>query len=247
MLLVSSRCTAASVFPSCPWDCPGAATQRLQNAREAARVVSLGGDWAEVRQQLVRACGLQVVQATSHCFADYNHVDCCTMVAQNTHNTNEQSRVAGMHPVNQLGPHITAASVRTRGEGGSWCTCQLQSPFDVCHRQFGAAAAFKLVWCEGGRLAALVDDAGNLLNSGTPQGRADSIPEYGGQQARSSAWRVLLASPNRTMAERWADACEAARRIEDARVTANSPPPSPSSRDGSPSAQHAETRRHDEL
>lgn len=59
-----------------------------------------------------------------------------------THRTNEKSNVIGMHNVNQLGPHITDASVGNYGEGGSWCTCHLSAPMDVCHKQFGAKPAW---------------------------------------------------------------------------------------------------------
>ena len=47
------------------------------------------------------------------------------------HNTNEESKVAGMHPLNKLGAHIVKASLPARGPGGSWCTCHLSSPHDV--------------------------------------------------------------------------------------------------------------------
>ena len=50
------------------------------------------------------------------------------------------------------------------GEGGSWCTCHISSPEDVCHKQFGARTAFKLVWCPGAnndfKTYTLVDDDG---------------------------------------------------------------------------------------
>ena len=82
-------------------------------------------------------------------FDDFNHVDCCVMESGNTHQTNEASRVVGMHPVNYLGAHIVDASVSDLGPGGSWCTCHLSSPADVCHKQFGARTAFKLAWCRG--------------------------------------------------------------------------------------------------
>ena len=78
--------------------------------------------------------------------------DCCAMTADDTHRTNEELRVVGMHAVNFLGTHIVDASLPEHGSGGSWCTCHLSSPEDVCHRQFGARTAFKLAWCSGTRV-----------------------------------------------------------------------------------------------
>jgi hypothetical protein len=237
--------SGAAQFADCPWDCPGTAHERQSKARAEVLRVDMSAPWADVRHGLVRACGLLLGHSTSHCFADFNHVDCCTMVAGNTHRTNEESRIAGMHPVNQLENHIKAASVRSHSEGGSWCTCHLQSPFDVCHRQFGAAPALKLVWCEGDALAVVVDDSGNVLTSGYPSlahqlisgdsskahqhggsshgGDPDShassaaFPEYGGARARRDNWAVLMASRNQTMVSRWRGACEQARADEQRR------------------------------
>lgn len=183
-------------------------------AHEAVAMIDMSGEWADVRQALVQACGLRVEQSTSHCFEDFNHVDCCTMAADSTHRTNEESLVPGMHPVNLLGPHITEASISSHGPGGSWCTCHLNSPFDVCHKQFGSSTAFKLVWCEGSTLAAITDDSGNLLNWGRPHGNA--IPGYGAATARAQDWKVLVNSPNATMTQRWAVACEEAQGHMDA-------------------------------
>ena len=211
LLLCALAWTSVSaVFDSCPWDCPGTALDRRATAQEAVVQVDMSGDWADVRHALVRACGLKVEQSTSHCFEDFNHVDCCTMVDDNTHRTNEQSRVPGMHHVNLLGPHITRASNSAHGPGGSWCTCHLNSPFDVCHKQFGSSTAFKLVWCKGSTLAAVTDDSGNLLNWGRPRGDSNSVPGYGAAKARAQDWRVLESSPNATMTERWVAACEEA-------------------------------------
>ena len=115
-----------------------------------------------------------------------------------------------MHQVNLLGPHITKASTASHGPGGSWCTCHLNSPFDVCHKQFGSSTAFKLVWCKGSQLAAVTDDSGNLLNWGRPQGDSNRVPGYGAAKARAQDWSVLENSPNATMTERWVAACEEA-------------------------------------
>ena len=45
------------------------------------------------------------------------------------------------------------------------CTCQLSAPRDVCHQQFGAEPAFKLIWCDGTDLAIAVTDAGEVIFS----------------------------------------------------------------------------------
>ena len=42
------------------------------------------------------------------------------------------------------------------------CTCQLSAPRDVCHQQFGAEPAFKLIWCRGSTLAIAVTDSGEV-------------------------------------------------------------------------------------
>ena len=132
------------------------------------------------------------------------------MVGQNTHRTNEESRVVGMHSVNLLGPHIEEGSVAERGTGGSWCTCHVSAPLDVCHKQFGAQPAFKLVWCDGTGVAAIVDDHGNVLNTGQPEpDRGGEVPDYGGARARSDLWRVLATSKNQTMQNRWRQSCDA--------------------------------------
>ena len=114
--------TVAAVFDSCPWECPGTAIDRKSAAQQAATSIDLNGEWSLVREALVNACGLRVDGSTSHCFEDFNHVDCCTMASDSTHRTNEESLVPGMHRVNLLGPHITQASLASLGPGGSWCT-----------------------------------------------------------------------------------------------------------------------------
>ena len=88
------------------------------------------------------------------------------MQSEQTQKTNEESKVVGMHSVNFLGDHIVDASLESHGDGGSWCTCHLSAPHDVCHKQFGARPAFKLVFCHGGGQAALMDDDGNILLEG---------------------------------------------------------------------------------
>lgn len=214
MLLLAAMTASVSsrnVFPSCPWDCPGTATDRVDAIRSRVAQVDLSGRWDDVREELVQSCGLAVGDFTGHCFNDFNHVDCCAMKQGAVHRTNSESLVPGMHAVNHLGAHITGASDLSFGPGGSWCTCHLNSPFDVCHKQFGASTAFKLVWCEGTKLAALVDDSGNLLNWGTPTGGSSRVPGYGGDRARFQAWGVLVNSPNETMSLRWHQACDTAK------------------------------------
>lgn len=78
----------------------------------------------------------------------------------------------------------------------------------VCHKQFGASTAFKLIWCEGRQVAAITDDSGNLLNWGRPKGA--QVPAYGASTARAQNWGVLANSPNGTMANRWQAACDQA-------------------------------------
>ncbi len=173
-----------------------------------AREVELDRPWSEVRAAILGACGLRDDHSTGHCFNDWNHVDCCVMESGSTHRTNERSRIPGMHAVNQLGPHIVAASIvgGAWAGGGSWCTCQMGSPYDVCHQQFGARTAFKLVWCDGTGVAVLVDDYGNPLARGKPLAESPP-PAYGGSKARAQAWDVLAGSSNASWAAMWRDAC----------------------------------------
>jgi len=211
-MLTAVIATALAVYNDCPDQpdgCGGTAVARSQEAMARARAVDLNRSWKLVRDDIVRACGLRVQQSTTHCFNDWNHVDCCTMESASTHRTNQESRVAGMHAVNFLGTHIVDASVTDLGSGGSWCTCHISSPEDVCHRQFGSRTAFKLVWCSGSGVAALLDDYGNVLSSGKPIGSGSSgVPTYGGAGARQQSWHVLSASRNHTWAGRWLSACD---------------------------------------
>ena len=82
---------------------------------------------------------------------------------------------------------------------------------DVCHKQFGARTAFKLVWCRGTGVAALVDDWANVLTSGKPTitSAGEEVPHMGGAHARTMAWRVLDTSRNTSWAERWRASCDA--------------------------------------
>ena len=198
--------------PNQPDGCTGTAEERSSVAVARARTVRFDQPWDIVREEIVSACGLRVQQSTSHCFNDWNHVDCCAMATGSTHRTNEESKVVGMHRTNFLGTHIVDASLPEHGgEGGSWCTCHMSSPDDVCHKQFGARTAFKLTWCKGSRVAALLDDYGNVLASGKPTGLRDDgsdVPAYGGASARRDSWRVLDESRNQSWAERWRASCD---------------------------------------
>lgn len=236
--LLLLRVTPLALFSECPGaGCPGTAVQRQSAAvrRIAAADLSTIASWEAWRRVLVASCGLKVQRSTSHCFNDFNHVDCCAMETSHSHRTNEESRVPGMHAVNQLGPHIVDGSLDNSefGTGGSWCTCQLGTPRDVCHRQFGAEVAFKLLWCPvpplgneesiitmssvAGALAVIVDEWGNLLNQRRfrPDGRpfVGGIPTHRGPAARAQAWDVIAASRNGTMRMRWEDACARATRL----------------------------------
>ena len=196
---------------------PGTAVQRRSIALEQIANLTqaqLDGDWGDIRRSLLQSCGLADSSRTAvgrgrttHCFADYNHVDCCTMQAGVSHNENE-GRVAGMHRSNQLGPGITASSLESHGSGGSWCTCHIGAgkapPRDVCHVQFEARIAFKLVWCPGGSSPpaferyVIVDDDGALLATGLPD--QDSVEPLPHLREREANYAVVAGS-------RYAQAC----------------------------------------
>mmetsp|Transcript_2363 Transcript_2363/g.8667 ORF Transcript_2363/g.8667 Transcript_2363/m.8667 type:complete len:455 (+) Transcript_2363:489-1853(+) len=167
---------------------PGTATARLRNAVERARAIEssrLNGDWEDCRKALLEAGGLRDLRDvppgmgnTCHCFNDHNHTDLTTMMGEVAHNENDGA-VAQIAQGNLLGPGIEAASVPELGPGGSWCTCtngaHHEPPRDVAHVQFRSRIAFKLVWCPPAfESFVLVDDAGELLNRGTPTG---SLPD----------------------------------------------------------------------
>ena len=81
---------------------PGTAIERNEVVKENAKnLTDLNGPWDEVRKKLLSACGLWDNQHTDpgqgntgHCFADYNHVDCCTMQEEIAHDEN-RGRVRG--------------------------------------------------------------------------------------------------------------------------------------------------------
>ena len=156
----------SSKHESCPGDCSGTARTRQAIARTKVGSIEIENkDWESIKNDLRRSCGLKIAYQTSHCFADYNHVDCCTIQESFQYQTNEDSLVPGMHPINQLGDHIvtysipetmffnnietttTNININSNSKTGSWCTCQLNTPNDICHKQFQSETAFKLVWC----------------------------------------------------------------------------------------------------
>jgi hypothetical protein len=170
---------------------PGTAVERMLNIRDRVRSLSvenLSEDWATVRRRLLWAGGLKDLENaipgqgyTGHSFNDFNHCDLTAMRADYSSNEN-QGRVDGIAFKNQLGPGIILASLEELGEGGSWSTCMMgcnrDPPQDVAHLQFHSRIAFKLVWCPPDfNTFVLVDDDGNLLNQGTPQGRLPDLNE----------------------------------------------------------------------
>ena len=176
---VAARASKDAAYPM------DAASRRFGAQLLASRLNAsdLDGDFDRVvRPALLGACGLRDERRarpgkgnTGHCFADWNHVDCCTMALE-TADSENRGKVAGIAASNFLGDGIRAASVEALGDGGSWCTCTMGSakspPGDVCHVQFNARPAFKVVWCpeDLGRFV-VVDDAGNKLAQGRPTGR----------------------------------------------------------------------------
>ena len=191
----------------------GTAWDRHYAAREA-RGVDLNRR-PEVRKAPVSACGLQVQQSTSHCFNDFNHVDCCTMQSEQTQKTNEESKVVGMHSVNFLGDHIVDASLKSHGDGGSWCTCHLSAPHDVCHKQFGARPAFKLVFLPRRRPGRADGRRRQHPGLGQAAARRRNRARVGGERARKQLWGVLVKSKNETMTSRWLRSCDAATAFGD--------------------------------
>jgi hypothetical protein len=170
---------------------PGTAVERMMNIRERTRNLTgeeLSQDWEEVRVRVLTAGGLKNLQSvrpgegyTGHSFNDYNHCDLTAMSFANAHNRNE-GRVTGIAFDNPLGRGILAASLPDLGAGGSWSTCMngcnQEPPADVAHVQFQSRIAFKLVWCPPKFSSfVLVDDAGQLLNKGTPTGKLPHISE----------------------------------------------------------------------
>mmetsp|Transcript_37573 Transcript_37573/g.63242 ORF Transcript_37573/g.63242 Transcript_37573/m.63242 type:complete len:282 (+) Transcript_37573:273-1118(+) len=171
---------------------PGTATQRLNAAVCRAKSLApeqLDGEWGQVRRWLLWAAGLRDLSTanrdqgyTGHCFNDAVHCDATTMVAAVSHNTHD-GQIRGIEVGSQLGPSIHIASLRELGPGGSWCTCingsHTEPPTDVAHVQFRSRIAWKLVWSATSDYTSfvLVDDAGKLLNYGTPSMNLPSLRE----------------------------------------------------------------------
>lgn len=164
---------------------PGTAVARMRAARERATSLSsaeLSGEWESVRQRILWAAGLKDIKDaapgrgyTGHAFNDANHCDATTMLGDVSHNANDGA-IKQIAVGNQLGPGIEIASLPDLGQGGSWSTCtngcNVEPPQDVAHVQFRSRIAFKLVWAPPTFTSfVLVDDAGGLLNGGTPTGR----------------------------------------------------------------------------
>eukprot|EP00941_MAST-03F_sp_MAST-3F-sp1_P003195 g3195.t1 len=175
--MASARLTRDALYP-------GTAVARMHAARARASSLSkddLSSKWEEVRRKLLWACGLRDLPNaqpgkgyTGHAFNDSNHCDATTMLLETADNENE-GRVAGIARRNPLGDGIKIASDPSIGEGGTWCTCMQgcnqDPPQDVAHIQFQSRIAWKLVWCPPEYESfCIVDDEGNLLNSGKPTG-----------------------------------------------------------------------------
>lgn len=170
---------------------PGTAVERMLNIRERVKSLTpeqLNADWETTRRSILWAGGLKDLPNsapgqgyTGHSFNDFNHCDLTAMVGDVSHNENE-GKVSGIHFQNRLGKGIEIASLPELGPGGSWSTCMMgcnsDPPRDVAHMQFNSRIAFKLVWAPPlYNSFVLVDDAGDLLNHGTPTGALPSERE----------------------------------------------------------------------
>ena len=168
---------------------PGTAVKRMHSIRSAVRAMNasqLNVDWSVVRVNILKAGGLRDLTAaspgdgyTGHCFNDFNHVDLAAMRDSEFFASNK-GRVRGIEYTNPLGPGVKIASIPAPGPGGSWCTCMIgcasTPPQDVCHIQFKSRVSFKLVWAPPAyKTFVLVDDAGLLLNQGTPTGKLPGL------------------------------------------------------------------------
>ena len=149
---VAARASKDAAYPM------DAASRRFGAQLLASRLNAsdLDGDFDRVvRPALLGACGLRDERRarpgkgnTGHCFADWNHVDCCTMALE-TADSENRGKVAGIAAANFLGDGIRAASVEALGDGGSWCTCTMGSakspPGDVCHVVVGVFVGLAVV------------------------------------------------------------------------------------------------------
>lgn len=181
---------------------PGTAVERLTSIHQRVKSLSpedLSEDWESVRRKILWAGGLRDLPNaapgqgyTGHSFNDDNHCDLTAMVGEQAHNLHG-GQIQGISCGNALGAGIEKASLPELGPGGSWSTCtngcHMDPPQDVAHVQFKARIAFKLVWCPPTFTSlALVDDAGDYLNHGTPTGELPSL------RSRQSNYRLVQGS-----------------------------------------------------
>lgn len=179
--LSSSSCASAMLVDN---EYPGTAVERMNGIRQRVVTtprVDFDADWQDSRRAILRAGGLKDLPHaqpgqgyTGHSFNDFNHCDLTAMRGEESDNENE-GRVDGIAFRNPLGDGIKLASLPEHGAGGSWSTCMIgcnkEPPQDVAHLQFRSRIAFKLVWCPPAYSRfVLVDDAGDLLNQGSPTG-----------------------------------------------------------------------------
>lgn len=198
------------------YDCPGTADHRIDPIHSALSRIDIDGvSWRTLRMELVSICGLNNDSTeTSHCFADWTHVDCCPIITSHAFNTNEEARIENMHRTNQLGPHIIRNSVPIGSDrNGSWCTCSHGAPMDVCHLQMGSAIAFKVLWCPfmadasaSQYIALLVDNDGNLLNYGRPRDQPSS-------KTKRLNWNIVTNSKHETFKSDMTLLCQSTWRM----------------------------------
>lgn len=207
VLLLGARCVLALEGHSQPrfaetalmlhGDGADARRAAVKNAAAALTPAQLSGSFAATQKMLVGACGMRWLPTAdvgkgrnSHCFADFNHVACCVM-PDGSQDKENQGQVQGIAIGNQLGEGIRAASSPALPAGGSWCTCALSVPQDVCHAQFHAYTGFYLVWCpqKDFKTFVLVDDAGKLLTCGAPSA---ALPAY---SERSRGYMMFEGTP----------------------------------------------------
>jgi hypothetical protein len=180
---------------------PGTAVDRLSSVVKRVKdLPSLDGPWVEVRSHLLAAGGLREDRSTSHAFNDDNHCDLTTMVDSVSFEDNSDGAVEQISRGNILGPHISQASLKEHGPGGSWSTCtngaHLSPPSDVAHVQFSSRVAFKLVWVPPAFTQfVLVDDEGSLLNHGTPSGELPDV------RSRESSYELVRGGKYATVAD----------------------------------------------
>jgi hypothetical protein len=208
---VVASASAFSTFAKSTMDpeYPGTAVERMNYIREQVRSTprtSFDADWEDCRRAILHAGGLKDLPNarpghgyTGHSFQDFNHCDLTAMRGEDSHNENE-GRVDGIAFRNPLGTGIKLASLPEHGPGGSWSTCmigcQSEPPKDVAHVQFRSRIAFKLVWCPPSYSRfVLVDDAGHLLNKGSPSGTLPPLSE------RKKNFQVVVGSKYAVEAE----------------------------------------------